>query len=52
MIWGLANPKTGEREAIEAMLDASSDLLADGQVILADEGFSPGRTSSTSSPRR
>ena len=39
MIWGLANPKIGEREALATMLDASSDLVADGQVILADKGF-------------
>lgn len=39
VIWGLANPKIGEREAIATMLDASSDLVADGQVILADKGF-------------
>ncbi|MGP5699047.1 IS982 family transposase [Glutamicibacter arilaitensis] len=39
VIWGVANPKIGEREAIAAMLDASSDLVCDGQVILADKGF-------------
>ncbi|WP_396276687.1 IS982 family transposase [Glutamicibacter creatinolyticus] len=39
VVWGLANPKIGEREAIAAMLEASSDLVADGQVILADKGF-------------
>lgn len=39
VVWGLANPKIGEREAITAMLDASSDLVADGQAILADKGI-------------
>lgn len=39
VILGLANPKIGEREAIAAMLDASNDLVVDGQVILADKGF-------------
>lgn len=39
VIWGLSNPKIGEREAIAAMPDTSSDLVADGQVILADKGF-------------
>lgn len=39
VIWGLANAKTGERDAAEGLLDGSRDLLADGQVILADKGF-------------
>lgn len=36
---GWPTKKIGEREAIAAMLDASSDLVADRQVILADKLF-------------
>lgn len=39
VIWGLANPKIGEREAAQAMLDHDRHLLAPGQVIVGDKGF-------------
>jgi hypothetical protein len=39
VIWGLANPKLGEREVMRALLEADSDLVRAGQVILGDKGF-------------
>ena len=39
VIWGLADPKIGEREATRALLAADRRLLAPGQVILGDKGF-------------
>jgi hypothetical protein len=39
VIWGLANPKLGEREVMTALLEADHHLVRDGQVILADKGF-------------
>ena len=39
MLWALANPKIGEREVVQAMLDHHHHLLRDGQVILRDKGF-------------
>ena len=39
MIWGLANPKLGEREVTEALLRHDHHLVHDKQVILADKGF-------------
>lgn len=39
IIWGLANPKIGEREAAQAMLDHDRHLLSAGQVIIGDKGF-------------
>ncbi|SEE30068.1 IS982 family transposase [Jiangella alba] len=39
IIWGLANPKIGERDAARALLDHDHHLVASGQVILADKGF-------------
>lgn len=39
IIWGLANPKIGEREAIRAMLERDHHLVRAGQVILGDTGF-------------
>lgn len=39
VIWGLANPKLGEREVMTALLEADHQLVRDGQVILADKGF-------------
>lgn len=38
-ILGLAKAKIGERGAIATILDASSGLIADVQVSLADKGF-------------
>jgi len=39
IIWGLANPKLGEREVTQALLEAEHHLIRDGQVILGDKGF-------------
>jgi hypothetical protein len=41
IVWGLANPKIGEREAVEALLAADTDhaLIRAGDVILGDKGF-------------
>lgn len=39
IIWGLANPKIGEREATEAMLRHDRQLIHPGQVIVGDKGF-------------
>jgi Transposase DDE domain len=39
VIWGLANPKLGEREVMQALLAADHDLVRSGQVVLGDKGF-------------
>jgi hypothetical protein len=41
ILWGLANPKLGEREVVQALLAADTDhrLLRAGDVILGDKGF-------------
>jgi hypothetical protein len=39
IIWGLANPKTGEREVTQALLERDHHLVGAGQVILGDKGF-------------
>lgn len=39
IIWGLANPKLGEREVTQALLEHDHHLVAAGQVILGDKGF-------------
>lgn len=39
VIWALANPKIGEREVTQAMLEEGHHLIRDGQVILGDKGF-------------
>jgi hypothetical protein len=39
VIWGLANPKLGEREVMTALLNVDHDLVRDGQVLLGDKGF-------------
>lgn len=39
VIWGLANPKIGEREAAQAMLDHDRHLIHPGQRIVGDKGF-------------
>lgn len=39
VIWGLANPKIGEREVTEALLAREHRLVHKGQVILGDKGF-------------
>lgn len=38
-IWGLANPKLGEREVTKALLEREHRLIQAGQVILGDKGF-------------
>ncbi|WP_371812677.1 hypothetical protein [Saccharopolyspora sp. ASAGF58] len=40
VMWCLANPKIGEREVLAALLDHNHPLIRDGQVLLADKGFS------------
>lgn len=39
VIWGLANPKIGEREVTEALLTHDRNLVRAGQVLLGDKGF-------------
>lgn len=39
IIWGLANPKLGEREVTQALLHRDHHLIHAGQVILGDKGF-------------
>lgn len=39
IIWGLAHPKIGEREVVQALLERDHHLVAAGQVILGDKGF-------------
>lgn len=39
VIWGLANPKIGEREVTQALLRRDHHLIRAGQVILGDKGF-------------
>lgn len=40
VIWGLGNPKLGERAITQTLLDGSRHLLHPGQAILGDKGFS------------
>lgn len=39
VIWGLANPKIGEREVAQALLHQDQHLVRPGQVIIGDKGF-------------
>ncbi|WP_369253937.1 IS982 family transposase [Streptomyces sp. R35] len=41
ILWALANPKMGEREVLQAMLDVESDLVAQrpGLLLISDKGF-------------
>ena len=39
VVWGLANPKIGEREATETMLRHDRHLIRPGQIIVGDKGF-------------
>jgi hypothetical protein len=39
IVWGLANPKIGEREAAEHMLRHDKHLIRPGQIIVGDKGF-------------
>lgn len=42
ILWALANPKFGEREVLEAMLDRDGALIAsrNGIILITDKGFS------------
>ncbi|HEY6796990.1 MAG TPA: transposase, partial [Kineosporiaceae bacterium] len=42
ILWALANPKIGEREVLEAMLDRDAALVASrkGIILITDKGFS------------
>lgn len=40
IVWGLANPKIGEREVTEALFRHDNHLIKPGHVIVADKGFS------------
>jgi Transposase DDE domain len=44
VLWALADPKIGEREVLEAMLDRDEDLISQrGQILLiSDKGFASG----------
>lgn len=39
VMWCLAHPKIGEREALAALLDHNHHLIRQGQILLADKGF-------------
>jgi hypothetical protein len=39
IIWGLANPRIGEREVTQALLERDHQLIRTGQIILGDKGF-------------
>ena len=39
VVWGLANPKLGEREVTAALLRHDRHLIQSGQVIVGDKGF-------------
>jgi hypothetical protein len=39
IVWGLANPKIGERDVVQAMLERDHHLIHTAQVILGDKGF-------------
>jgi hypothetical protein len=41
VVWGLATPKLGEREVVQALLEADTDhqLVRAGDVLLGDKGF-------------
>jgi Transposase DDE domain len=39
IIWGMADPKLGEREVTRALLEHDHHLIASEQVIVADKGF-------------
>jgi hypothetical protein len=39
IVWGLANPKIGERDVVQALLQRDHQVIHAGQVILGDKGF-------------
>jgi hypothetical protein len=39
IIWDLADPKIGEREVTQALLEHDPHLVRAGQVLLGDKGF-------------
>ena len=49
VIWGLANPKVGEREVTQALLEKDHHLVRARQVILGDKA-SLAKTLKGSSP--
>lgn len=40
IMWCLAHPKIGEREVVAALLERNHHLIRNGQILLADKGFS------------
>lgn len=40
VMWCLADPTIGEREVLAALLDNNHHLIREGQILLADKGFS------------
>jgi hypothetical protein len=53
IMWALANPKIGEREVLDAMLELDADLVAqrEGILLISDKGFAS-KTSRRPSPSR
>jgi hypothetical protein len=52
IMWALADPKIGEREILEAMLDRNEDLIHQhGQILLISDKGSPPGSSRSSCPR-
>ena len=45
--WGLANPKIGERQVVQALLEHDHQLVRAGQVLLADKNFTGRRFEAT-----
>jgi len=45
VIWALADPKIGEREVLESMIENDADMIAerDGILLISDKGFSGGK---------
>ena len=39
IIWGLAHPRLGEREVVQALLERDHHLIRAGQVLVGDKGF-------------
>jgi len=40
IMWCLAHPKIGEREVVAALLERNHHFIREGQLLLADKGFS------------
>ncbi|HTR91541.1 MAG TPA: IS982 family transposase [Trebonia sp.] len=45
VLWALADPKIGEREVLEAMIEIDADLIAErnGILLISDKGFAGGK---------